>query len=206
MRAIRTTNYAALGLFLSAVIGSLLSPALAQVNGARNQESGEVALFGKLDADIGECSVVSKGEAAVLERDFISVSVPSIGDSLVIDLAELVVTISSEIDAADPLILAAAAATVDPLNRPTTWQQDWNESSGGFDPEFLAMIPIGASRTSVEIRIDVTEIVKRWCGGEAPNYGFVLKSMSESKSTFHWIRDGHYDGLGAKLDIWYSRI
>ncbi len=171
-------------------------------------ETGAVpkdAPYGVIDGTVGSALVLQSDSNQDVERAFVAVTLPSIDEKTIIDLAVLVVTVSTQCDSTDPLFLMACEATVAPASQPMTWQKNWTDLSGGFDPEHIALVPVSSSAAEVEIRFDVTAIVRRWAAGEAPNYGFVLKSLSEYKSSFHWIRDGRYDGQDAKLEICYSR-
>lgn len=159
--------------------------------------------YGTVDGAIGQTAVV-KDESRKLERGVVAVTIPSFDDSVIIDAAFLVVTVSTQGDDSDPLFIVAAPATVAPETRTATWNSEWTSMSGGFDSENLAMVPMATTSEAAEIRIDVTNIVRRWFDGSAPNYGFILKSLSEDKSTFSWIRDGRYGGDDAKLQIFYS--
>lgn len=169
------------------------------------QKVKPTASFGILNAPMKEGKVVQHNTKPNVERGFVIFELPAIGDTLIIDLAELVITISAECDSTEPLLILAGPATAAVSSRPSTWQEEWADMSGGFDPEYLSFLPIGGSEKELVIRLDVTEIVKRWSKGETPNYGFVMKSLAEDKSTYHWIRDGRYDGADAKLEIYYSR-
>jgi len=177
---------------------------------AQSEDRGAISAkhripFGKIEADLGACLTVQKGSDPSVERGFIPVSLPSFGDTLLIDLAEFVVTVSTDYDSTEPLFIVASPATVSAAARSSSWQSEWTDLSGGFDPEFLAVIPISSTDSEMEIRIDVTEIAKHWADESLPNHGLVLKSLAESKSTFHWIRDGRYDGNDARLEIHFSR-
>jgi hypothetical protein len=83
---------------------------------------------------------------------------------------------------------------------------DWADAEGDFDAEYLSFTPVSTTEDAYEVRLEITEIVRRWAAEEATNYGVVLKSVAENRSTFHWIRDGRYDGGDAKLVILYSRL
>lgn len=172
--------------------------------GDQNSQGVKPEPFGVIDCGIGQAVVVQHGSRDNVERAFISFDLGEFGDTLVIDLAELVFTASTLYDTTQPLLVMVSPATILPSSRASSWQEDWTETSGGFDPEYLASLPLRSTESEKELRVDVTEIVRRWVSGEAPNYGFVLKSLSEDKSTFLWTRDGRYKGQDAKLVIYYS--
>ncbi len=66
------------------------------------------------------------------------------------------------------------------------------------------LTPMNKTTETTEIWLDVTHLLRWWLKGEASNYGVVLKSLSENKSTLSWIRDGRYGGNDANLVVMYS--
>jgi len=151
----------------------------------------------------GGTVVIKEGRRDV-ERGFLPMPVSKALRGISVDVAELVLTVSTEYDRDEPLLIAAFPATVSPGSRTGRWSPAWTSMSGGFDPEFGGLASMLETRESVEITIDVTAMVQRWLSGELPNHGVVLKSLSEDKSTYRWVRDGRYDGAHAKLIVHYS--
>ena len=127
-------------------------------------------------------------------------------DSVYLDRAELVLTVSTAPDSTEPLLIAVFPATERLDTRPTAWSEDWSVMSGGFDADYCGLASISETNDAVEIHLDITVMVERWLKGDGANYGLVLKSISENKSTFSWKRDGRYDGGDAKLVIYYSPL
>lgn len=173
--------------------------------GQRSDHAESSPRFGVIEVAVGTPLVVQHSVKANVERAFIPVETPNLGDTLIIDLAELVFSATTECDSAQPLLIALYPSIIPPSSRSGSWQEEWTDNSGGFDAEFVTILPVHSTESDTEIRVDVTEIVRRWALDEAPNYGFVLKSHAEDKSTFKWIRDGRYRGQDAKLEIYYSR-
>lgn len=182
------------------------SSAIGGAEAVPSLEDLSIAKYGRVDAPIGQAVVVKHPTRNRVERDFIQVSLPSMNDSTFIDVAELVLTVESVWDTTEPLIIAAFPASISRDRRATSWSSEWTEMSGDFDPVLMGIATLNATKASAEIRIEVTEIVRRWKNREAENYGFVLKSISENKSTFRWIRDGRYDGADARIEILYSKM
>lgn len=171
----------------------------------RTPVSQENRAYGTIGATVSAPTVITKPGNRAIERGFVDVSVPEVLDTNFVDNARLILTVSTVFDSTEPLIIAAFPATVDKATRPAEWSVEWNEMSGGFDPEYIAITSVESTEDAIEIAIDVTQFVRLWQAGTIPNRGIVIKTLSEDKSTFHWIRDGRYDGQDAKLEIWYSR-
>lgn len=191
---------------LAAGIAIVVALFTATITIAQDAKSAGNALpFGKIEAEVGAAIGVANDDKDGVERDFIPVSVPNLGDTLMIDLAQLTITVFTVYDSTEPMFIVAAPATVAIETRSSVWQESWTDMSGGFDPEYIAMTPMNSTEPEAEVIIDVTEIVRRWTSGDMPNYGLVLKSLSEDKSIFQLIRDGRYSGNDAKVEIWYSR-
>lgn len=182
------------------------SSAIRDAEAVPSLEELSVAKYGRVDAPIGQAVVVKHPTKHRVERDFIQVPLPPMNDSTFIDVAQLVLAVESVWDTTEPLIIAAFPVTSSSEGRATSWSSEWTEMSGDFDPEFMAIATLNATKANAEIRIEVTEIVRRWKNREAENFGFVLKSISENKSTFRWIRDGRYEGADARLEILYSKM
>lgn len=161
----------------------------------------------KVTVLLGSGSVVKDTRNQNVERGFIPVTLPSVLDSVFLDAAELVLTISAVYDTTEPLLIAALPATESPQLRSTTWSESWTAMTGGFTTKSGGLASMLKTTSGEEIRIDVTAMVRDWLDGKRSNYGVVLKSLSEGKrSTFSWTRDGRYAGANAKLVIHYSRL
>ena len=136
-----------------------------------------------------------------------AVAIPAIpkGDSIHIDYAELIFPASAEVDTADPLLIMVAPITRQWTPGAVSWNTGWTKAGGDFNPEYGALRAIFASTTEKEIRVDVTPLVTAWQRGKLPNFGVLVKSHTEGKSSFGFIKDGRYDGGHAKLRIVYCR-
>lgn len=212
-KVISTILVGAVGAWLFSAVPSGLfrcGRAVAQVvtsqPSAPGADSVRGAVMGRVDAVVSESDVISHPTRRGVERTFASLPLPAVLESVFVDVAELVLTVSTAYDSTEPLFIAAFPATAPVTARPTTWSAEWDEMSGGFDPELMTTASVCDTREAVEIRLNITEFVRRWQAGDAPNYGIVLKSLSENKSTFHWIQDGRYDGGNARLEIRYTRL
>jgi hypothetical protein len=168
------------------------------------KETSKTEMYGRIDADLASGNIVANPKKQGVERAFLDLTLPNKLDSTYVDRADLVLRVSTEFDSTEPLIIAAFPATAPPSEL-AQWSSDWTEMSGGFDPEHIAIAPLDTSAVDTEIHLDITEFVRLWRSGVLPNYGLVIKSLSENKSTFHWIRDGRYNGQDAKLEVTYSR-
>ena len=114
---------------------------------------------------------------------------------------------SAEFDTTKPVLIAVAPATSSPTNLQLGGLGGWAGSNVGFDPEYIMFTPMLSTQSGAEVRIEVTHLRRRWLKGQAPNYGLVLKTLTEgARSTLHWVRDGRYGGGDAKLVILYTRI
>jgi hypothetical protein len=162
---------------------------------------------GKIEVPLGTGTTVTDRQHPAVERGFVDVQIPKLLDSVYLDVAELVFTASTVFDTTEPLLLAVAPATSASASMGLGEQRGWAGGNDGFDPEYLMFTPRLSTQSGDEVRIEVTHLLRRWLKGEAPNYGFVLKTLTEgSRSTFHWIRDARYGGGDAKLVIHYTRL
>lgn len=162
---------------------------------------------GKIEVPLATGTTVTDRLYPAVERGFVDVPLPPALDSVYLDVAELVFTASTVFDTTEPLLIAVAPATSASASMLLGGQRGWAGGNDGFDPEYLMFTPKLSTQPGDEIRIEVTHLLRRWLKGEAPNYGLVLKTLTEgSRSTFHWIRDGRYGGGDAKLVIHYTRL
>jgi hypothetical protein len=160
----------------------------------------------KVELDLTDCEAVTKPQRDDVERGFLGLELPALLDSVHLDVAELVFTVSTVYDTTEPLLLTVAPATTASAATLHASAEAWTTEAAGYDPEYLMFTPMCSTEDEVEVRIEVTHLLHRWLTDEAPNYGLVLKSVSEDKSTFHWIRDGRYNGGDAKLVVLYTRL
>ena len=136
-----------------------------------------------------------------------ALAVPEIprGDSIYIDFAELIIPISANMDSTSSMIVTAAPI----IARWTPGQQTPPLSLAiadeGYNPHVGGLYPVGAPTADTEIHINVTSMVTLWQQGKLPNFGVLVKSHTEGKSSFGFIKDGRYDGAHAKLRIVYCR-
>lgn len=190
----------------AALLAMVTTAALAQTGVVAEPKPTESApLYGRLDATVTPSDMITKPGRSDIERDFVDVTLPGMPDTSSVDHARLVLTVSTVFDSTEPLIIAAFPATGSKASQPTSWSKNWTEMSGGFDPEYMAIASVESSEHAIEVAFDVTQFVRLWQSGALPNHGLVIKSLSENKSTFHWIRDGRYNGQDAKLEVSYSR-
>lgn len=162
---------------------------------------------GKLEVPLANGTTVTDRLFPTVERGFVAVPVPKMLDSVYVDVAEIVFPVATVFDTTEPLLLAVAPVTSTTASLQLAGQRNWRDSNDGFDSEYLMFTPILSTQSGTEVRIDVTHLLQRWQKGEAPNYGLVLKTLTEGgRSTFHWIRDGRYGGGDAKLVVHYSRL
>ena len=162
---------------------------------------------GRIEVPLGTGATVTDREHPAVERGFVNVQIPKLLDSVYLDVAEIVFTASTVFDTTEPLLIAVAPATSSPTNLQLEGLGGWAGSNVGFDPEYIMFTPMLSTQSGAELRIEVTHLIRRWLKGQAQNYGFVLKTLTEdSRSTFHWVRDGRYGGGDAKLVILYTRL
>ena len=162
---------------------------------------------GKIEVPLGTGSTVTDRLNPVVERGFVDVQIPKLLDSVHLDIAEIVFTASTVFDTTEPLLIAVAPVTSADASVQLGGQRGWARGNDGFDPEYVMFTPMLATQPGAEVRIEVTHLLQRWLKGEAENFGFVLKTLTEgSRSTFHWVRDGRYGGGNAKLVIHYTRL
>lgn len=162
---------------------------------------------GKLEIPLKNGVTVADRALTAVERGFVQVPIPKMLDSVYLDVAEVVFPASTVFDTTEPLLLTVAPVTSQTASLQLATQRGWAESNDGFDPEYVLLTPMLSTQPGEEVRIEVTHLLRRWMKGEAPNYGLVLKTLTEGgRSTFHWIRDGRYEGGDAKLVIHYSRF
>lgn len=145
-----------------------------------------------------------------LQRSAIPLILSGLPEGVFIDVAELVLSVSSVfdttfVDSISPLIVAAYPALESVSGLSNRWSRDWTDNLGAYDPELLSIASVNSTESDYEIRLEVTELVRRWVSGAMPNYGIVLRSLSEGRSTFQWIRDDRYGGGDALLRIWYTK-
>jgi hypothetical protein len=169
------------------------------------------------DSPFGLCEILITDGATVdsphrqgLQRSAIPIGLSGLPEGVFIDVAELVLSVSTFydtmfVDSISPLIVAAYPALESASDLSSRWSNDWTEDPEGYDPEILSIASINSTESDFEIRLEVTEFVRRWASGAMPNHGVVIRCLSEGRSTFQWTRDNRYGGAHATLRIWYSK-
>jgi len=130
--------------------------------------------------------------------------IPS-GDSIYIDFAELVFSISATIDSAHPMLLMVNPITVDWIPEQRDSLRLLATPNDGYNPRLGGLHPVTVSAQDQEIHIDVTSIVCQWHNGSLENRGLLINSTQGNGSAFSLIRDGRYEGGHAKLRIVYCK-
>ena len=228
MNRITTTTVGLMA--LACICGTSAVHAQSQSERIDTARTTSLAAFGTMRAEVGIGVAVNRQIGTARdERAFIPVQLPGIGDTILIDKAELTfrlamvpettlttamsirtspvpeTTLVPVYETTTSPAISVFPSTVPAESRTAGWSTDWEEMTGGFDPEFVVFTPVTFEESDLEVRVDVTEIVRQWASGGLLNHGFVVKAHEESKSAFRWIRDADYDGKDAKLEIYYSR-
>jgi len=137
-----------------------------------------------------------------------AIAVPAIpnADSIHIDYAELILPVSADVDSSNPLLMIVAPITKEWTPGQVDWENTWTKDGGDFNLDYGSLCPVFQSTDEKEIRLDVTPIVLQWQKGNLPNYGLMVKSHTERKSSYSFIKDGRYSGADAKLRIVYCKL
>jgi hypothetical protein len=178
------------------------------LQGQQAEESPAIeprAIAGKVNQTLTNEAVIANPVKSAQKRAIFDVSLPAILDSVDLDVAELVVTVSTISDSTDPLILTVAPVTDRSALENLGEVEDWVGNTEGFSTKYASIVPVTVTQESAEIRFDITPIVEMWLKGQMPNRGLVVRALSEEKSTFQLTQTGIYDGANARLEIMYSR-
>lgn len=175
---------------------------------AQEEESPAIApraIAGKCDQTLANETVITNPVNSAQKRAVFDVSLPAILDSVQLDVAELVVTVSTVSDSTDPIVLTVAPVTDRSALENLSEVEDWVGNTDGFSTKYASIVPVTVTQESAEIRFDITPIVEMWLKGTMPNRGVVVRALSEQKSTFQLTQTGVYDGADARLEIMYTR-
>jgi hypothetical protein len=164
------------------------------------------AFTGRFEASITSSVLLVHSEESDRHRAVINVELPAGLDTFHVDVAELVMTVSTVYDTTDPLILVVAPVINASIVTEITEKSDWRLQDGGMNMEYLTVTPLSSNEEHAEVRLDITPIVELWRLGVIENRGLVVRTATEGKSKFRWERTGAYGGAHAKLEIMYSGL
>jgi len=186
MKSIRIVRY----------VGRIIAGLLIVVSAVRADE---------ITVKISSLDTFQKDTVSLTLRGAMAVpAIPNI-DSIHIDYAELILPVSADVDSSNPLLMIVAPITKEWTPGQVDWENTWAKDGGDFNLNYGSLCPVLQSTNEKEIRLDVTPIVLQWQKGNLPNYGFMVKSHTERKSSFSVIKDGRYSGADAKLRIVYCK-
>jgi len=163
------------------------------------------ATVGKVDQTLTNETVITNPVNSAQKRAIFDVSLPAILDSVQLDVADLVMTVSTVSDSTDPIILTVVPVTDRSALESLEEVEDWVGNTNGFSTQSASIVPVTVTEESAEIRFDITPIVEMWLKGTMPNRGVVVRALSEEKSTFQLMQTGIYNGANARLEVMYSR-
>ena len=194
----------ALVVLASLAVIVLCSSSVAQVT-TESPSGANGPIAGRVDLPLSGGVVVANPVNEKQGRAIIDISLPSVLDSVRLDIAELVLMASTVYDTTDPLLVAVVPVTDRSAAEQIAEIPDWRGNSDGTDMEYITLTSANSTTEGLELRLDITAIVELWQNGVIPNRGVVVRALSEERSTFQWTRTGAYDGEDARLEIMYSR-
>jgi hypothetical protein len=198
-------QFCALVVLVILLAAAFLSTSLAQGTDVQEQVRTRVSP-GRIEQSLTSIDVITNPVNEYRERAIIDMPFPSVLDSVHLDAATLVMTVSTVCDSTDPLILTVAPVT----DRPTVEQlaelEDWTDINDGMNMRYSTITPMNSTQAGAEVRLDVMPIIDLWQRGVIPNLGVVVRTLSEGESTFQLNQTGAYDGANARLEVLYTRL
>ncbi len=197
-RALSSTHI--VGLVVCWVLTSICSSSSAQ-----DQQLRSDAAVGEMSLHLTSTSLMVNPQDEKRHRGIVEMNLPQALDSFRVDVAELVMTVSTVFDTTDPLILVVAPVTNEASVSAISEDFDWTKKDAGMEMEYVTLTPLSSDVENGEVRLDITPIIDLWQRGVIENRGVVVRTATEGKSKFQWVRTGTYGGAHARLDIKYSR-
>ncbi|GAB4315974.1 MAG: hypothetical protein Kow0074_03800 [Candidatus Zixiibacteriota bacterium] len=164
------------------------------------------AAFGEVAVNLTSTTLLVNPKDEFRHRGVINVDLPAGLDTLRVDVAELVLMVSTVFDTTDPLIFVVAPVTDAGAVSAISAAEDWSRRDAGMNMEYVTVTPLSSNIENREIRLDITPIVDLWQRGVIENRGVVVRTATEGKSKFRWERTGAFGGAHARLEIKYSRL